>query len=82
MPIFEYTCLSCHHQFEALIRGTKTPVCPECQSEKLEKMFSLPAVKSETTHDLAMRAAKKRDHRMAVDRVEAQRYYEAHHDDD
>jgi putative FmdB family regulatory protein len=81
MPIFEYTCLSCHHQFEALVRGTKTPVCPECQSEKLEKMFSLPAVKSETTRDLAMRAAKKRDHRTAVDRVEAQRYYEQHHDD-
>ena len=60
MPIFEYTCLSCHHQFEALIRGAKTPVCPECKSEKLEKMLSLPAVKSDTTRDLAMRAAKKR----------------------
>ncbi|HEY4305031.1 MAG TPA: zinc ribbon domain-containing protein [Gemmatimonadaceae bacterium] len=81
MPIFEYTCKSCHHQFEALIRGSKTAVCPECKSEDLEKMFSLPAVKSESTHNLAMRAAKKRDHNTAVDRVEAQRYYEAHHDD-
>lgn len=81
MPIFEYTCRSCKHEFEALVRGTKVPSCPECKSEDLEKQFSLPAVKSETTHDKAMRAAKKRDHRQAVDRVEAQRYYEAHHDD-
>jgi putative FmdB family regulatory protein len=81
MPIFEYTCRSCQNHFEALVRGDKSPKCPKCQSEDLEKLFSLPAVKSETTHDLAMRAAKRRDHRMAVDRVEAQRYYELHHDD-
>ena len=81
MPIFEYTCRSCGNEFEKLVRGTQVPSCPKCQSEDLEKLFSLPAVKSETTHDLAMRAAKKRDHRTAVDRVEAQRYYEAHHDD-
>jgi len=82
MPIFEYSCRSCGHAFETLVRGAKIPACPECKSEDLEKLFSLPAVKSETTHALAMRAAKRRDHRTAVDRVEAQRYYEAHHDDD
>ncbi len=81
MPIFEYVCNGCKHQFEALVRGTKTPVCPECQSEDLEKQFSLPAVKSDTTRALAMKAAKRRDQRQATDRVEAQRYYEAHHDD-
>ena len=81
MPIFEYSCRKCHNQFEKLVRNGKEPVCPECQSDDLEKLLSLPAVKSETTQDLAMRAAKRRDHRTAVDRVEAQRYYEAHHDD-
>lgn len=81
MPIFEYSCRGCGHQFEALVRGSKVPSCPECKSEDLEKQFSLPAVKSETTRGLAMRAAKKRDQTHAVDRVEAQRYYEAHHDD-
>lgn len=81
MPIFEYNCRACTHQFEALVRGGKTPVCPECKSEDLEKLFSLPAVKSDTTRDLSMRAAKRRDKTQATDRVEAQRYYEAHHDD-
>ena len=81
MPIFEYICKSCNHQFEALVRGSKTPVCPECRGEDLEKQFSLPAVKSDATRALAMKAAKARDKRQGTDRVEAQRYYEAHHDD-
>jgi putative FmdB family regulatory protein len=81
MPIFEYSCRACAHQFEALVRGTKTPVCPECQSADLERLLSLPAVKSETTRDLAMRAAKRRDHIQATERVNEQRNYELHHDD-
>jgi putative FmdB family regulatory protein len=82
MPIYEYSCRSCSHQFEALVRGTKQPVCPECASEDLERLLSLPAVKSETTHNLAMRAAKRRDVRQANEREHAQREYEASHDND
>jgi putative FmdB family regulatory protein len=82
MPIYEYVCRSCENKFELLIRGTSAqPVCPACNSADLEKLFSLPAVKSETTHALAMKAAKKRDSRQASDQTRAQREYEAHHDD-
>jgi putative FmdB family regulatory protein len=80
MPIYEYTCQSCKHEFEALVRGGKTPVCPQCKSEQLEKKFSLPAVKSDATHDLAMRAAKKRDKSVGKEREAAQREYERNHD--
>ena len=82
MPIYEYECKGCKNKFELLIRGTSaTPVCPACKSADLEKLFSLPSVKSESTHALAMKAAKKRDATQATERVTAQRYYEAHHDD-
>ena len=80
MPIYEYSCRACSKEFEALVRGSKVPVCPECQSEDLEKKFSLPAVKSESTRGLAQRAAQRRDHKQAVDRVETQRNYERNHD--
>jgi putative FmdB family regulatory protein len=81
MPIFEYTCRSCARQFEALVRGATLPKCPGCRSEDLEKRFSLPAVKSETTRGKVMRDAKRRDSRQARDRVNDQRNYELHHDD-
>jgi putative FmdB family regulatory protein len=80
MPIFEYVCQSCKHEFEALVRGGKSPACPECKSAELEKKFSLPAVKSDTTRGLAMRAAKKRDKAQGNERVAAQREYERNHD--
>jgi len=40
MPLFEYQCRSCGHRFEALVIGSRTPVCPRCQSEDLDKQFS------------------------------------------
>jgi hypothetical protein len=47
----------------------------------VERLFSLPNVKSETTRAQAMRAAKKRDQTQATDRVQAQIAYEKSHDD-
>jgi putative FmdB family regulatory protein len=81
MPIYEYSCKQCQHRFEALVRGGKIPKCPECGHTELERLMSLPAVKSEATHDLAMRAAKRRDTAQAKERVDAQLKYEQSHND-
>jgi len=43
MPIYEYTCQDCERQVELLVRGSERPVCPECGSEQLEKLLSVPA---------------------------------------
>lgn len=42
MPIYEYTCRACGHQFEhLLLPAAKTdPACPKCQSRDLEKLMS------------------------------------------
>jgi putative FmdB family regulatory protein len=58
VPIFEYRCDSCQHEFETLVRTGDTPVCPKCAASGLTKLLSLPAIKSESTHGLALRAAK------------------------
>ena len=82
MPIFEYACKSCGKEFEALVLPTTdAPKCPACASTELEKLISSPAIKSETTHDLAMRAAKKRDKIQGSEKARAQREYELHHND-
>jgi len=40
MPMFEYQCKDCGHRFEALVFGNRTPVCPACKSDAIEKQFS------------------------------------------
>lgn len=48
---------------------------------KLEREFSLPALKTSSTHEQAMRAAKRRDQKQGTERARAQREYELNHDD-
>jgi len=82
MPIFEYACKSCGKQFEALVRRTSDAAsCPACKSTELEKLISLPAIKSESTHGLALKAAKKRDKIAGSEKAREQREYELHHND-
>jgi putative FmdB family regulatory protein len=81
MPIFEYHCRGCAHDFELLVLKDTALECPKCQSADLERLLSIPAVKSESTHALAMKAAKKRDTKQASDMNRAQREYELHHND-
>jgi putative FmdB family regulatory protein len=82
MPIFEYSCKACGKEFEALVLPTTgAPKCPACESTNLEKLISSPAIKSDTTHDLAMRAARKRDKIQGSEKAREQREYELKHND-
>lgn len=81
MPIFEYHCTSCQHEFETLVRTGDTPACPKCASQNLSKLLSLPAIKSDSTHALAMKAAHKRDKFQQGEKAREQREYELNHDD-
>jgi putative FmdB family regulatory protein len=40
VPLFEYECRKCGHQFEALVVGSRKPACPKCKSEDLDKRAS------------------------------------------
>lgn len=81
MPIYEYKCDACGHEFELLVRGDMQPSCEKCASESIKRLLSLPSIKSETTRGLAMKAARRRDKAQGQERESAQREYEAHHDD-
>jgi putative FmdB family regulatory protein len=81
MPMFDFVCSKCRNEFEALVRGTTAATCPQCGSAELEKLMSLPSLKTESTHGLAMQAAKRRDKAQGFDRMHEQRKYELSHDD-
>ena len=48
MPIYEYTCKKCKHDFEQLIMGSQKAVCPECGSRALERRFSVIAAPNQS----------------------------------
>jgi putative FmdB family regulatory protein len=50
MPLYEYRCLACGHQFELLLMNTSQKIaCPTCDSESLERVLSMFAVTSDAT---------------------------------
>ena len=53
MPIYDFHCTQCGHDFEMLVRLSATPACPQCCSEKLEKLVSLPAAPGKSSGILA-----------------------------
>jgi len=53
MPIFEYACRACGHEFETLVRGAETPACERCASAELEKKLSVFASPASTEASVA-----------------------------
>jgi putative FmdB family regulatory protein len=49
MPIFEYICQKCNHQFEALIYGNQKAECPKCHASKLAPQLSVFAVSAKSS---------------------------------
>jgi len=46
MPIFEYRCEGCGHEFEALVRASTQPACPQCGGTRVDKRLSVFATAS------------------------------------
>ena len=42
MPIYEYSCTKCGHEFETLIRGDAQPQCPQCGGGELRETAECP----------------------------------------
>ena len=53
MPIYEYHCENCSHDFEHLARGGESPQCPQCGGEQLARRWSVPAAPAVAKHGAA-----------------------------
>ena len=50
MPILEYVCKTCDHQFETIKLGPQDTTCPVCQGTRLERLFSVFAVGGQSSN--------------------------------
>ena len=60
MPIYEYECRHCGHQFELLMIGSTVAACPSCESRELEQLISGFAVSSEGITKANVQAARRK----------------------
>ncbi len=48
MPIYEYKCKTCSHEFTKIIRSPEdrptSPTCPECGAVKTRRIISVPSI--------------------------------------
>ena len=42
MPMYEYVCQDCTHEFETLVFNGDEVHCPKCSGDKLERLLSVP----------------------------------------
>ena len=59
MPIFEYQCRGCGHEFELLVLRDTVPACPSCKAQDLERLLSGFAVNSAELSQSRVQSARK-----------------------
>ncbi|MEG2140509.1 MAG: zinc ribbon domain-containing protein [Bilophila sp.] len=46
MPMYDFHCSACSHDFEEMATGDSCPVCPSCGSPHTERQLSAPNLKT------------------------------------
>ncbi len=54
MPLYEYQCTACDHQFELLVRESTKFECPKCAATELSKQLSVFAVSAPSSGRLRL----------------------------
>lgn len=57
MPIYEYNCDKCGHNFETIVFGKEKPACPSCGSKKVSKLMSACGFMSKGTSGETVRTS-------------------------
>jgi putative FmdB family regulatory protein len=84
VPLFDFHCNACGHEFEALVRPPGPPACPSCGSADLERLLSgfSVSVRSNGLSAAARRAVQKQQTAQKRDQDAYQQEIEKKHLDD
>jgi putative FmdB family regulatory protein len=81
VPIYDFKCLDCGEQFEALVLKGNTPACPACQGARLEQLISMFSVDSATIRQGNIQQARKQNAKGHRDKAIADAEAIRDHDD-
>jgi putative FmdB family regulatory protein len=80
MPLYEYQCRSCAHEFELLVRSATEPACPACGSADLERCLSMFGVTTPSSRQASLSRARQDMKKANRDKAVAERErMENHH---
>jgi len=80
VPLFEFRCRACQHEFEALVRGGETPICSACGARDLERLLSAFAVDTADKRQAAVKQSRQRQIAKRKDAIIADQEYRQKHD--
>ena len=80
MPLYDFVCRGCGHQFEALVRGPGGPECPECHGTDLERLLSSFVASSDEGRQKAAVASRQQQIRGRRDQLVAEAEYRKQHE--
>lgn len=82
MPLYDFRCRACGHEFEALVRPPANDVsCPACGQADVERMLSAFAVSTDERRSAAAKASREAQIRGRRDAIIADEEYRRKHDD-
>jgi putative FmdB family regulatory protein len=79
MPIYEYQCRACQHQFEAIVRVSELPRCPACGGQELDRLISQFAVDSGGTRQRSLASIQRQNAKITRDKDHADFEYDKKH---
>jgi len=81
VPLFDFECRSCGHEFEALVRPADgPPSCPACGAKDLEKQLPTFAVNTAEKRAAAAKQSRQRQIAKRKDALIADEEYRQKHD--
>ena len=80
MPLYDFACRTCGHEFEKLVRTGDVPECPACHGHELERLLSSFALSTDERRQAAAKDSRLRQIKKNRDKVIADEEYRAKHD--
>ena len=80
MPLYDFRCRACGHEFEALVRPRQTPECPECHAIDLERLLSTFIASSDEGRRKSAKESRERQIRGRRDQLVAEAEYRKQHE--